>query len=204
MEKSVTTPDHYPLTLNALTSACNQKSSRNPVLTLEPGLVQRTARQLEDRHLINSKENFKSRVEKYTQRLCNTPFADFQFSEAEFAIICLLLLRGLQTPGELRTRGSRLHEFHHNHAVAETLQGLIDREGGPLVVCLPRKPGRQDSEYAHLFSGDVVATEAIETSYPSTRLVSEPDAMVELEARVVVLEQELSELGKTVRRLEDR
>ncbi len=204
MEKSVTTPDQYPLTLNALTNACNQKSSRDPVLSLEPGLVQRTARQLEDRHLLNSKENFKSRVEKYTQRLCNTPFADFQFSEAEFAVICLLLLRGPQTPGELRTRGGRLHEFQHNHAVAETLQGLIDREGGPLVVCLPRKPGRQDSEFAHLFSGVVIPAQAQETPQAPTRRVSAPDSAPELEARIISLEQEVIELKQAVQRLEER
>ncbi|MCZ6618147.1 MAG: DUF480 domain-containing protein, partial [Gammaproteobacteria bacterium] len=203
MEKSVTTPDQYPLTLNALTNACNQKSSRNPVLSMEPGLVQRTARQLEDRHLLNSKENFRSRVEKYTQRLCNTPFADFQFSEAEFAVICLLLLRGPQTPGELRTRSGRLHEFQHNHGVAETLQGLIDREGGPLVVCLPRKAGRQDSEYAHLFSGPVVSTEAVETPGAPTRPAPAPVVTPDLEARIVALEQEVSELKSTVNRLED-
>ncbi len=203
MEKSVTTPDQYPLTLNALTNACNQRTSRDPVLSLEPGLVQRTARQLEDRYLLNTKENFKSRVEKYTQRLCNTPFADFQFSEAEFAVICLLLLRGPQTPGELRTRGGRLHEFQHNHAVAETLQGLIDREGGPLVVCLPRKPGRQDSEFAHLFSGAVIPAQAQETPRTSTRPASAPDGAPELEPRIALLEQEVIELKKAVQRLEE-
>ncbi len=200
----MTTPDHYPLTLNALTNACNQKSSRDPVLSLEPGLVQRTVRQLEDRHLLNSKENFKSRVEKYNQRLCNTPFADFQFDEAEFAVICLLLLRGPQTPGELRTRGGRLHEFPHNRAVAETLQGLVDREGGPLVVCLPRKPGRQDSEFAHLFSGAVIPAQVLETPRASTRRASAPDGAPELKARIVSLEQEVIELKKAVQRLEDR
>ncbi len=203
MEKSVTTPDQYPLTLNALTNACNQKSSRDPVLSLEPGLVQRTARQLEDRHLLNSKENFKSRVEKYTQRLCNTPFANFQFSEAEFAVICLLLLRGPQTPGELRTRGGRLHEFQHNHAVAETLQGLIDREGSPLIVRLPRKPGRQDSEFAHLFSGSMVATEAVETPHTSTRPPPARDDTPELETRIAALEQQVRELQQAVQRLGD-
>jgi hypothetical protein len=201
MEKSVTTPDQYPLTLNALTNACNQKSSREPVLSLDRGVVQRTARQLEDRHLVSSKENFVSRVEKYTQRLCNTPFANFQFSEAEFSVICLLLLRGPQTPGELRTRGGRLYNFERNDAVAETLQGLVDREGGPFVVCLPRKAGRQDSEYAHLFSGPVVLTEVVESPRVVTK--SNPaSASAEMEARVVALEQEVSELKEAVRRLE--
>ncbi len=200
MEKSLTTPDQYPLTLNALINACNQKSSRNPVLALEPGVVQRTVRGLEDRHLLSSKENFKSRVEKYTQRLCNTPFAEIQLSAAEFAVICLLLLRGPQTPGELRTRGSRLHEFQHNPAVAETLQGLIDLEGGPLVARLPRKPGRQDSQYAHLFSGTIEATEVLES--PCTSVRSEPERRPpELERRVAALEEQVSELRRAVQRL---
>lgn len=201
MEKSLTTPDQYPLTLNALTNACNQKSSRNPVLSLEPGVVQRTMRELEDRHLVSSKENFKSRVQKYTQRLCNTPFAEIQLSEAEFAVICLLLLRGPQTPGELRTRGSRLHEFQHNPAVAETLQGLVDRDGGPLVSRLPRKPGRQDFEYAHLFSGAIEATEAFETPRTSVRSEPEPDRPTQLEGRVAALEEQVSELRRAVQRL---
>ena len=98
MEKSVVTPEQYPLTLNALTLACNQKSSRDPVMSLDQGTVQHTARQLENKHLVSSEENFRGRVVKYTQRLCNTPFGEFQLSEDEFAVICLLLLRGRQTP----------------------------------------------------------------------------------------------------------
>ena len=146
MEKSVTTPDQYPLTLNALTNACNQKSSRSPVLSLEQGVVQQTTRQLADKHLLRIEENFNSRVEKYHQRLCNTPFAEVQFSAEEFALICVLLLRGRQTPGELRTRASRLFEFADNNAVAETLQQLIDRSDGPFGARLPRPSGRQDHE----------------------------------------------------------
>ena len=98
MEKSVTTPDQYPLTLNALTTACNQKTSRDPVMALETGEVQRTARQLEDLYLISREENFRSGVEKYSQRLCNTLRSRYQFAPAEFAVVCLLLLRGPQTP----------------------------------------------------------------------------------------------------------
>lgn len=203
MEKSVTTPDQYPLTLNALTNACNQRSSRDPVLSLEPGLVQRTARLLEDRHLLSSKENFKSRVEKYTQRFCNTPFADLQFSEAEFAVICLLLLRGPQTPGELRARSPRLHQFEDNHDVVQTLEGLLDREGGPAVVRLPRRPGRQDSEYAHLFSGAVEVPDVEDAPPAPARPERRPGRTSELDARVAALEQELNELKQAVRRLTD-
>lgn len=198
MEKSVTTPDQYPLTLNALANACNQKSSRDPVLSLESGLVQRIARELEDRHLLSSKENFKSRVQKYTQRLCNTPFAEYQFDEAQFAVICLLLLRGPQTPGELRTRSARLHRFEDNREVTETLQGLVDCEDGPCVVRLPRKAGRQDSEYAHLFSGAIESAPAVEAGIAPVRAQPVANRSSELEARVAALEQAVSELREVV------
>jgi uncharacterized protein YceH (UPF0502 family) len=201
MEKSVTTPDQYPLTLNALSGACNQKSSRDPVLALEQGQVQRTARELEDKHLLSRQENFKSSVEKYTQRLCNTPFAEFQFDAAEFAIVCVLLLRGPQTPGELRTRCARLHPFEDNHTVAETLQGMIDREDGPLVARLARKAGRQDSEYAHLFSGTIESAPAEEVAIAPPRVERAPRQASELEARVAVLEQQVSALRAMVERV---
>ena len=202
MEKSVTTPDQYPLTLNALTNACNQKSSRDPVLSLDQGVVQRTARDLEDKHLLSSKENFKSRVEKYTQRLCNTPFAEVQLEEAEFAIVCVLLLRGPQTPGELRTRSARLHTFEDNRAVAETLQAMMEREDGPLVARLPRKTGRQDSEYAHLFSGLIESAPADEVA-PAAVAGSEraPSRASELETRVAALEEEVADLRRVVAHL---
>ena len=121
-------------------------------MSLDQGTVQHTARQLENKHLVSSEENFRGRVVKYTQRLCNTPFGEFQLSEDEFAVICLLLLRGRQTPGELRARSGRLHEFASNDAVDATLNGLINREEGALVARLPRTPGRRDFEYMHLFS----------------------------------------------------
>ena len=174
-----------------------------PVLALEQGQVQRTARDLEDKHLLSREENFKSRVEKYTQRLCNTPFAEFQFDAAEFAIVCVLLLRGPQTPGELRTRCARLHPFEDNHTVAETLQAMIDREDGPLVARLPRKAGRQDSEYAHLFSGTIESAPAEQVAIAPPRVDRAPDRSSELEARVAELEQQVSELRGMVERLSD-
>ena len=155
IEKSIVTPDQYPLTLNALTNACNQKSSRDPVMTLTQGEVQHTVRELADKHLVRIDENFKSRVEKYTQRFCNTRYSDLQFDDAELAIICLLLLRGPQTPGELRSRSGRLHSFSDIAEVVQALDSLMERDSGPLVVKLPRTPGRKDSEYMHLFSGPV-------------------------------------------------
>ena len=207
MEKSVTTPDQYPLTLNALTNACNQKSSRDPVLSLDPGVVQRTARDLEAKHLLTTKENFKSRVEKFSQRFCNTPFADVQLDAAEFAVVCLLLLRGPQTPGELRTRSGRLHGFADNQAVVATLQGLLEREGGPLVARLPRKPGRQDHEYAHLLSGAIesvaLSEAAVEPAPARLSPAHGPGPTAELEGRVAALEQEVRELRETLQRLSE-
>lgn len=146
LEKSVTTPDQYPLTLNALTNACNQKSSRNPVMNLSPGAVQNTVRQLEEKHLLRVEDNFRRGTEKYSQRFCNTSYSELQLDPAQYAIVCLLLLRGPQTPGELRTRSGRLHEFADNGEVVVALESLIARDGDPLLVKLPRTPGRKDSE----------------------------------------------------------
>ena len=202
MEKSVTTPEQYPLTLNALVNACNQKSSRHPVMSLETGTVERTVRDLEARHLVLVEQSFKSRVDKYTQRFCNTRFSELQLDEAEFAIVCLLLLRGPQTPGELRTRSARQHAFEDNAAVVATLNGLIDRDGEPLLVKLPRTPGRKDSEYTHLFSGDIdvdAYAAAAESERPS------PSARVnasDLAARVTDLEATVAELRLRLEQLE--
>ena len=204
MEKSVTTPDQYPLTLNALRNACNQKSSRDPVLSLDEGEVLRTIRGLQDKHLVTSKENFKSRVEKYDQRFCNTPFADLQLDPAEFAIICLLLLRGPQTPGELRTRSNRLHQFTDNQAVADVLHGLMTREEGAVVARLARKPGRQDSEYMHLFSGELESEppEEVPIQLPTTGSGATPNSL--LENRVAALEIEVQQLREELTRLTSR
>ena len=133
IEKSVVTPDQYPLTLNALTNACNQKSSRSPVMSLQQGEVQRTIRELETKTLVRVDENFKSRVEKYVQRFCNTRYSDYQFDPPQLAIVCSLLLRGPQTPGELKARSGRLHSFADNAAVVGALKMLIEWQGNPLV-----------------------------------------------------------------------
>ncbi len=197
MEKSIVTPDLYPLTLNALTNACNQKSSRNPVMSLSQGEVQHTIRTLDEKNLVRVDENFKRGVEKYTQRFCNTQFNELKLDSAEFAIICLLLLRGPQTPGELRAHSGRLHEFADNAAVGEALTHLIERESGPLVVKLPRTPGRKDSEYMHLFAGDIDLDAYAEeqASAPSTR-DSSRSTVADLEQRVSKLEGEMLELKK--------
>ena len=198
MEKSVTTPDQYPLTLNALSNACNQKSGRNPVMSLAQGMVQHTVRDLEARHFLRVEDNFKRGVEKYTQRFCNTSFSELQFDSPQFAIVCLLLLRGPQTPGELRAHSGRLHEFTDNAAVVEALTGLIERDGDALAVKLPRTPGRKDAEYMHLFSGPVdieahasKVQATVSTAEPSTRI-----SVAELAQRVCDLEAEVAELKK--------
>ena len=197
MEKSITTPDQYPLTLNALTNACNQKSSRDPLMSLTQGAVQHCVREVEAKHLLRLEENFKRGVEKYSQRFCNTSFSELQFDSAEYAVVCLLLLRGPQTPGELRARSGRLHEFADNDAVVEALNSLMEREGEPLVVILPRTPGRKDSEYMHLFSGQIDLEAHVEKARSTVAAsTSARSSMAELEQRVSDLEAEVSELRK--------
>jgi uncharacterized protein len=202
MEKSVVTPDQYPLTLNALTNACNQKSGRDPVMSLDPGVVQRTVRDLQTKHFVRMEENFKRGVEKYKQRLCNTTHADYQFNSAEFAIICLLLLRGPQTPGELRARSGRLHTFSDNSDVVVALNGLIEREGDPLVVKLPRTPGRKDSEYMHLLSGPVdFDAHALKAQSAAQTGSSERVSTSDLAQRVSALEEEVAALKERLQTL---
>lgn len=194
MEKAVTTPEQFPLTLNALTLACNQKSSRDPVLSLGQDTVRHTARVLEDKGLVTREENFRTGVTKYRQRFCNTPFSDQQFTPDEYAVVCVLLLRGAQTPGEIRTRTARLHTFADNEAASATLAGLLDpdREGGAVVARLARVPGRRDHEFMHLFAGEIDSVpEEERLPGPSVPKSSRLD---ELEARVQVLETELAAL----------
>lgn len=200
IEKSVVTPDQYPLTLNALTNACNQKSSRDPVMSLQQGEVQRVIRDLEEKNLARADENFKSRTEKYIQRFCNTRFSDYQFDPSQLAIVCLLLLRGAQTPGELKSRSGRLHSFADNAAVVDTLKTLIEWESGPLIIELPRTPGRKDAEYMHLFSGpvDIEAHAAERQSASGGRSATRVNT-TELEQRVSKLETELAALKEQLK-----
>ena len=195
IEKSIVTPDQYPLTLNALTNACNQKSSRDPVMALKPGEVQHTIRALELKHLVRTEENFKSRTEKYTQRFCNTRYREQPFDPAQLAIVCLLLLRGPQTPGELRARSGRLHTFADNNEVVLAANSLIEREGEPMLVNLPRSPGRKDSEYMHLFCGPV-DVEAYTSAAHSVQApaASKRSSVTDLEERVSRLEAEVERL----------
>jgi uncharacterized protein YceH (UPF0502 family) len=155
IEKQITTPDQYPLSLNALTNACNQKSNRDPMMDVDEGTVQRTLDDLGKKHLVMERSGFGSRVPKYQHRFCNTEFGTLKLSPQELAIVCELLVRGPQTPGELRTRASRMAPIADGAQAEQILEGLRTREDGPFVARLPREPGRRDSRYAHLFSGPI-------------------------------------------------
>ncbi len=197
IEKSIVTPDQYPMTLNALTNACNQKSSRDPVTSLTQGEVQHAIRELEGKHLVRTDENFKSQVEKYAQRFCNTRYSNLQFSDAELAIVCLLLLRGPQTPGEFRSRSARLHGFEDNAEVVQALNSLAERDTDPLVVKLPRTPGRKDSEFMHLFSGPVdIEAHVSQVREHRPGGSGERHSVTELAARISQLEAEVAAINE--------
>jgi uncharacterized protein len=199
IEKAITTPEQYPLSLSALTAACNQKSNREPVLELEEATVQETVDGLVRKGLVSERTGFGSRVAKYQQRFCNTEFSSLRLSDRELGIVCLLLLRGPQTPGELRTRTQRLCTFADVQEVESTLQGMMEREEGPLVARLPRAPGRRESRYAHLFSGSVEALEGAETGAAAGRAAaSDPDTIEKLEQEVSALRQELEALKRKI------
>jgi len=203
IEKAITTPDQYPLSLNALTNACNQKSNRDPVLELDERTVQETLDGLAKKHLVIERSGFGSRVPKYQHRFCNTGFGSLDFTPQETAILCELLLRGPQTPGELRGRASRMAPITEVGEVEAALNRLASREDGPYVVRLAREPGRRESRYAHLLSGTVEgAAEGIEQHVAEPQVAATPRAdarslqeqIVRLEQRVAQLEREIATL----------
>ncbi|MFK8018399.1 MAG: YceH family protein [Pseudomonadales bacterium] len=202
LEKAVTTPDQYPLSLNALNNACNQKSGREPVMALSKGQVERAALDLAEQRLLKEEENFKTGMKKYTQRFCNTGMHTPQFDTAQYAIVTLLLLRGPQTPGELRARSGRLHEFEDNEAVVDSINSLMVDENNRLLIKLPRAPGRKDSEYMHLLSGPIDAgsyepPEPVKTSNPARaggpEFAELAERLTALEAEVAMLKASLGE-----------
>mgnify|MGYP001025655970 CR=1 FL=1 len=194
IEKEVTTPDQYPLTLNALTTACNQKSNRDPVMGLSQTEVQDVLDELNKKHLIREEGSFGSRVQKYKHRFCNTEFSELKLSDQELAIVCTLFLRGPQTPGELRSRTNRLCGFSDVHETESVLQKMSEREEFPLVVRMPREPGKRESRYAHLFSGEVEAADPSDYSPPVPRASAANDAIIALEKRVTELEKIIADL----------
>lgn len=191
MEKQVTTPDQYPLSLNAITLACNQKTNREPVMDLSESEVQQQLDLLLRRHFLRTLSGFGNRVVKYEQRFCNSEFGQLKLSPAEVAVIATLLLRGAQTPGELRTRTNRMHEFSDVSEVEEVLQQLTTREDGPFVVRLPREPGKRESRFMHLFSGQIDAAPAEAEEANAGELT---ERVVRLEAEVAELKQQLQQL----------
>jgi hypothetical protein len=195
LEKQHTTPEQYPLSLNALISACNQKSSRDPVLELDEATVQDTVDALMKKHYVIEKGGFGSRVRKYQQRFCNTEFGPLKFSEQETGIVCVLLLRGPQTPGELRTRTERLCRFRDVGEVESVLDQLRQRDDGPFVARLSREPGKREFRFAHLFGGE---PEMLETgvSAPATPAGPGPggERLDRLEQIVNSLQVEVAEL----------
>ncbi|ACT07116.1 protein of unknown function DUF480 [Dickeya chrysanthemi Ech1591] len=196
LEKQVTTPEQYPMSLNGLTAACNQKTNREPVMELTENEVQQTLDLLVKRHFLRTVSGFGNRVMKYEHRFCNSEFGDLKFSTAEMALVTTLLLRGAQTPGELRTRAARLHEFVDMDEVENVLQHLQQREDGPFVVRLAREPGKRESRFMHLFSGEVAE------AAPSASGDAPPDD--ELAARVSVLENDVAELRAQLAALQAR
>jgi uncharacterized protein len=196
IEKQITTPDQYPLSLNALVNACNQKSNRDPVMSADEAVIQTTLDHLIRKHLVIEKSGFGSRVPKYQHRFCNTEFGALKFTSQELAIVCELLVRGPQTSGELRTRAARMASFSEVGQVEAVLESLSSRVDGPFVVRLSREPGRRDSRYAHLFSGAVTIPALTEESIggPSVASAPAPNRLERLEEEVRQLKEELTHI----------
>jgi hypothetical protein len=191
LEKQVTTPDQYPLSLNGIQLACNQKTNREPVMELAESEVQQILDLLLKKHFLRTLSGFGNRVVKYEHRFCNSEFGQLKLSAAELAVIATLLLRGAQTPGELRTRTNRMHEFNDVTEVEQVLTNLSAREDGPFVVRLAREPGKRESRFMHLFSGEI--DEAPAEAAPAND--------TELSQRVSVLENEVAQLKQQLQAL---
>ena len=191
IEKELTTPEYYPLSLNALVNACNQKSNRDPVMSLDETAVSQALRTLDKEGLAGPADSMDNRVTKYEHRLQEV----FNFDRREIAILCVLLLRGPQTPGELRGRADRMHSFEDLGQVQSTLQRLAQREP-PLVKVLPRQPGTKEVRYTHLLSGDVhvPAPLAVAAEATATPVAGNPDRIAHLESEVAGLQDEVADL----------
>ena len=198
IEKDATTPDYYPLSLNALVNACNQKSNRDPVLNLGENEVRDALESLHEKRLAGPAGGAESRVTKYEHRVYET----LKLSRPEVAILCELLLRGPQTPGELRGRAERLHRFENIEDVLSTLRRLMDREP-PLSAVLPRQPGTKEARYAHLLAGEVPSGIA-ESAATAQSAVTDADRLSTLERRVEELSEEVERLNRTVTELQNK
>ena len=203
IEKSITTPDQYPLSLNALTNACNQKTNRDPVVELNESMVQETVDGLIKKFLVSRASGYGSRVTKYQHRFCNTDFGDLKLSDKSVAIICELFLRGPQTAGELRNRSERLCKFADVSEVEAELGALSNREE-PLVIKLPRELGRREQRYAHLFSGkpSVQTSPALEAGEVESSDTCR-ERLDSLEMQVQELQKGMEELRQQFKQLID-
>ncbi len=195
LEKEITTPEQYPLSLNSLTNACNQKSNREPVMSLSETEVQVVVDELSEMNLLSDEGAFGGRVAKYHHRFCNTEFGSVQFTPQQRAIICLLFLRGPQTPGELRTRSNRLADFANVTEVESALTELHNLGGNAYVMKLEREPGKRESRYAHLFSGEVSQNPSVAVNIPAEKTDDE------LLARIDKLEQQVAQLTEQMESL---
>ena len=193
LEKQQTTPDQYPLSLNSLTNACNQKSNREPVLDLSESEVQDGLDTLVEKRLVTVDEGLSGRVSKYAHRFCNTEFGSIKLTDQQKAIICLMLVRGAQTPGELRTRSNRLASFSNVNEVEEALNGLVNSE---YVVKLEREPGKRESRFMHLFGDqDISETMAMNTNVDRLSQTSvNIDEVAQLKTEVAELRSELARI----------
>jgi uncharacterized protein len=190
VEKELTTPEYYPLSLNALVNACNQKSNRDPVMNLGEEAVREALRTLEKKGLAGPADNMVSRVSKYEHRLQEA----YNFTRHETAVLAELLLRGPQTPGELRSRADRMHKFDDLGVVQSTLRRLMEREP-PLAKVLPRQPGTKEARYAHLMSGDVELPQPDSVAeVVATSSASSGDRIAQLEAQVETLQSDIADL----------
>jgi uncharacterized protein YceH (UPF0502 family) len=196
IEKDITTPDYYPLSLNALVNACNQKNNRDPVMALDEESVRAALTALQEKRLAGPTSSADSRVTKYEHRLQEV----FNFDRREIAIICVLLLRGPQTPGELRSRTDRMYHFETLDDVVSTLDRLAQRDP-PLAAIVPRQPGTKESRYAHLFSGEPAVQDVATPNAARSRSPANPDTtttggtrLAQIEEEVAALRRELSEV----------
>ena len=201
MEKQVTTPDQYPLSVNALVNACNQKSNRDPVMALGEAEVQQLIDVLVRKRVVIERSGFGSRVPKYQHCYCNTEFSPLKFTPQEFAIVCELLLRGPQTPGELRSRAARMASFADSAEVEAALEALATRADGAVVEKLPRQPGRRESRYAQLLTGPVDAS-LLEVAASAADEAAAPPSTA-LEERLARIEAELARLQSELVALRD-
>jgi len=199
LEKETTTPEQYPLSINGITTACNQKSNREPVMSLDEAEIQNSVDELVKMNQLMIDHNATGRVSKYSHRFCDTEFGHLKFSAQQRAIICLLLLRGPQTPGELRTRSHRLADFADVHQVETALTQLQHLNGQTLVKKLAREPGKRESRYAHLFS-DFSESSSAEVHLTQAEVHS-PAINNQLAQRVTELEQQLATLTEQVANL---